>query len=304
MDNKELKKKILDNICKYEYVMVIAIVILIVVLLIYGYIGLEEKISKKEIYSIQIGFFGSLILSALQYLLLKIYTKNIFDKEQLEYVNKLNSFYLTNLKIEIKKIALRYVKAFRDSQRLPIEFKAVENNNQINIDNLVYNFTIIQYLKENAFELIKKTSFNNLRIVNVLNSYDNDYFSACEKAEELKEIYKNGNLKYKYPLFSEEEISSINFFGSPTYYFEYSKSKEKEKERKFDRSERQLIVNEFERLNNIIKIFDINFYEESTTYTKSELNEVIEKITTENKRYDKIQEEALFEVKKIFTVKE
>lgn len=300
---KNLKKRVPDIISDEEnrgYALALLISGILTIIFIFKYIKVNKALSEeKDIYSILIGLLGGLFFSVLQGFLVKIHSKKNFEKEQLEYVKNLRNFYLTDFKIIVSNLILKYVQIFKENEVLSIKFRPINSNNQINIENLVYNFIVIQALKDlNLINVSSYSNFVSLRIVNAHICYDEHYFLVCEKVEELRKIYKNSNLKYRYPLFTEEEIYRLDFFLPSNYYYNSSKAKEEEKVRKFDKMEIQSIVNEFMNLNEIIKIFNIDFNEvnKEKIIPKNMMKELLEKLEKEHQIYKKIEEEAIFDV--------
>lgn len=308
LDIKNLVKRGIDIINDEEnraYVLALLLIGVITIACVFQYINVDKVFSeKKDFYSILIGLSGGLFFSVLQGILVKIHAKKNFEKEQLEYVKNLRNFYLTDFKIIVSNLVLRYVRIFKKNEALSIKFKPIDSKDQINVENLIYNFTIIQELKNrNLINENSYSDFDELRIVNASVCYDNQYFLVCEKAEELKEIYKNSNLKYRYPLFSEEEISLLKFFLPSNYYYNYSKEREREKIWKFDERERQSIVNEFVNLNKIIKFFNIDFNEvnEQKNIPPKMMSELLEKVGKEYESYKKIQKEAISDLNNLIS---
>ena len=250
--------------------------ILIFLFLLWFFLNSPEPSELLKIsLEISMGTFFSLLIA-----FLVTYDKDIVEQKiQEEYLEKLKESYLINYKILVTNSILYYIDIFKNNSDDFPELKDILVENKINIENLIFNFSYIDHFNTHFYNILNETNhlntknenffnkFKNLNLCNYNSYFDSDYYNICKEVEKINMIRFSKQSEYLNPLFIEDEINILEGYQEANYYRNYSSRQGEELKRKFDR---QGIVNQFERLNEILEVFKID------------LNSIIQKKSTES----------------------
>lgn len=244
-----------------------------------------------------LGIVGGLFFSVLTAFLIKRSDDKRYDKVQRLFVKNLRDYYLTDFRAALNSYAQHYITAFSQYDYKYKIFKNIQNDNQIDVDAVIFNFSVLQFMLDNvepwegspqsrAQWLVN--GLKNLCIINHNDCYNYYYRQLCVAANKIVKITELENLKYDYPIFSEEELEYLKQYHDENSYYYYS-NRPQDKVQKFDDYNLQSAYHNFTSINEQIVIFNVTLND--NCYFPSLTNEQFKQVSNTLEYYRKIATE-------------